>query len=158
MEMLPFMDEGHRWTEEEVIAEVESLASEVREIAARSVKRERERSRMRAPTFPPLRAPAKLVHLTGSTHEGPGGEVLRDAFIAMPPGTMVGSTDITGYLTFARLAEAQMRQVAQGLAVEDSPQVRRRGPHLQGFHQTRGTGRVSSAWSRPCSPTPSTTR
>lgn len=119
MEMLPFMDEGHRWTEEEAIAEVESLASEVREIAARSVKREaRAVEDARADLPSPLRAPAKLVHLTGSTHEGPGGEVLRDAFIAMPPGTMVGSTDITGYLTFARLAEAQMRQVAQGLAVK----------------------------------------
>ena len=156
MEMLPFMDEGHRWTEEEAIAEVESLASEVREIAERAAKREaRAVEDARADLPSPLRVPAKLVHLTGSTHEGPGGEVLRDAFIAMPPGTMVGSTDITGHLMFARLAEAQMRQVEQGLAVKDPLKFGDEVPIFKGF---AGTGRASSAWSRPCSPTPSTTR
>ena len=145
MEMLPFMDEGHRWTEEEAIAEVESLASEVREIAARSVKREaRAVEDARADLPSPLRAPAKLVHLTGSTHEGPGGEVLRDAFIAMPPGTMVGSTDITGYLTFARLAEAQMRQVAQGLAVKIPLKFGDEVPIFKGFDDTGNrTGELS---------------
>lgn len=137
MKMLPFMDEGHRWTEEEAIAEVESLASEVREIAARSVKREAravEDARANLPS--PLRAPARLVHLTGSTHEGPGGEVLRDAFIAMPPGTMVGSTDITGYLMFARLAEAQMRQVEQGRAVKIPLKFGDEVPIFKGFDDT----------------------
>lgn len=145
MEMLPFMDEGHRWTEEEAIAEVESLASEVREIAARSVKREaRAVEDARADLPSPLRAPAKLVHLTGSTHEGPGGEVLRDAFIAMPPGTMVGSTDITGYLTFARLAEAQMRQVEQGLAVKIPLKFGDEVPIFKGFDDTGNrTGELS---------------
>lgn len=145
MEMLPFMDEGHRWTEEEAIAEVESLASEVREIAARSVKREaRAAEDARADLPSPLRAPAKLVHLTGSTHEGPGGEVLRDAFIAMPPGTMVGSTDITGYLTFARLAEAQMRQVEQGLAVKIPLKFGDEVPIFKGFDDTGNrTGELS---------------
>lgn len=145
MEMLPFMDEGHRWTEEEAIAKVESLASEVREIAARSVKREaRAVEDARADLPSPLRAPAKLVHLTGSTHEGPGGEVLRDAFIAMPPGTMVGSTDITGYLTFARLAEAQMRQVAQGLAVKIPLKFGDEVPIFKGFDDTGNrTGELS---------------
>lgn len=145
MEMLPLMDEGHRWTEEEAIAEVESLASEVSEIAARSVKREAravEDARTDLPS--PLRAPAKLVHLTGSTHEGPGGEVLRDAFIAMPPGTMVGSTDITGYLTFARLAEAQMRQVEQGLAVKIPLKFGDEVPIFKGFDDTGNrTGELS---------------
>ena len=145
MEMLPFMDEGHRWTEEEAIAEVESLASEVREIAERAAKREaRAVEDARADLPSPLRVPAKLVHLTGSTHEGPGGEVLRDAFIAMPPGTMVGSTDITGHLMFARLAEAQMRQVEQGLAVKIPLKFGDEVPIFKGFDDTGNrTGELS---------------
>lgn len=145
MEMLPLMDEGHRWTEEEAIAEVESLASEVREIAARSVKREaRAVEDARADLPSPLRVPAKLVHLTGSTHEGPGGEVLRDAFIAMPPDTTVGSTDITGHLTFVRLAEAQMRQVEQGLAVKIPLKFGDEVPIFKGFDDTGNrTGELS---------------
>lgn len=129
----------------EAIAEVESLASEVREVAARSMKWEtRAVEDTRADLPSPLRVPAKLVHLTGSTHEGPGGEVLRDAFIAMPPGTMVGSTDITGYLTFARLAETQMRQVEQGLAVKIPLKFGDEVPLFKGFDDTGNrTGELS---------------
>lgn len=133
LENIPTYEYDRRWEHDGI------------EIAARSVKREaRAVEDVRADLPSPLRVPAKLVHLTGSTHEGPGGEVLRDAFIAMPPGTMVGSTDITGYLTFARLAEAQMRQVEQGLAVKIPLKFGDEVPIFKGFDDTGNrTGELS---------------